>query len=146
MHWNVTYNDPNRWKEVHAFAGPRLPWCKGIRETVAGRSLGSPKLDLVHITGIPELQALRDGLSERTAINFLRTAEGLIAFTKVRLEVYAIPIHWNEAVSCTQQGDLTVAFERDGHRVELFMRGSKSAEARFRNWFEQAANEFHVSD
>ena len=101
---------------------------------------------MVHIAGIPELQALRDDLSERTAVNFLRTAEGLIAFTKVRLEVYAVPIHWNEAVNCAQPGDLTVSFERDGHRVELAMRGSKSAEARFRKWFEQAANEFHVSD
>ena len=146
MHWNVTYNDPNRWKEVYALAGPRLPWWKGIRETVAGRSVGSPKLDLVHITGIPELQALRDELSERTAINFLRTAEGLIAFTKVRLEVYAVPMNWSEAVNCSQQGALIVSFERDGHCVELAMRASKSVESRFRNWFEQAANEFHVSD
>lgn len=146
MFWNVTYNDANRWKEVHALAGPRVSWWSGIRETLAGRPVGSPKLDLAHISGIPALQSLREELSERTSVNFLRTAEGLIAFTKVRLEVYAVPMHWNEGVKCTDQGPLQVAFERAGTRVELTMHASASEVARFRKWFAQAANEFHVSD
>ena len=94
MYWNVTYNDPNRWKAVYKASGGRLPWWRGVRETFAGLPVGSPKLDLVRVEGITELQELRADLSERTAINFSRTTAGLIAFTKVRLEVYAVPMRW----------------------------------------------------
>ena len=38
MLWNLTYADPDRWKEVHAIAGEALPWWK--------RS-GSPRMQLV---------------------------------------------------------------------------------------------------
>ena len=45
MYWNVTYNDPNRWKAVYKASGGRLPWWRGVRETFAGLPVGSPKLD-----------------------------------------------------------------------------------------------------
>ncbi len=138
MHWNVTYNDPNRWKEVYAVGGARLPWWSGIRETLQGLPVGSPKLDLIEVQGIEALQALREALSERTQVNFLRTSAGLIAFTKVRLEVYAVPMCWSEELTCTKEGALIVHFERNGQPVALHMKASASAEAKFRMWFERA--------
>ena len=50
--------------------------------------------------GITELQELREDLSERTAINFSRTSAVDCLHTKVRLEVYAIPMRWNEQLVC----------------------------------------------
>ena len=96
MHWNVTYNDPNRWKEVHAICGPKWPWMDAMRQTLKGRPLGSPKLDLVGLEGLSDLQSMRDDLTHRTPVNFQRTQGGVMAFTKVRLEVYAIPIRRQE--------------------------------------------------
>lgn len=139
MYWNVTYNDPNRWKAVYETSGGRLPWWRGVRETFAGLPVGSPKLDLVRVEGITELQELRADLSERTGINFSRTAAGLIAFTKVRLEVYAVPMRWSEQLICSQEGALVVQFQRGAESVGLHMRGSASAEAIFRAWFARAA-------
>lgn len=139
MYWNVTYNDPNRWKAVHEASGGRLPWWRGVRETFAGLPVGSPKLDLVRVEGITELQELREDLSERTAINFSRTSAGLIAYTKVRLEVYAIPMRWNEQLVCSQEGAVVVQFQRGAESVRLHMQGSASAVANFRAWFARAA-------
>lgn len=139
MYWNVTYNDPNRWKAVYEASGGRLPWWRGVRETFAGLPVGSLKLDLVRVEGITELQELREGLSERTAINFSRTSAGLIAYTKVRLEVYAVPIRWSEQLMCSQEGALVVQFQRGAESVRLHMQGSASAEANFRAWFARAA-------
>ena len=42
MYWNVTYNDPNRWKAVYEASGGRLPWWRGVRETFAGLPVGPP--------------------------------------------------------------------------------------------------------
>ncbi len=139
MYWNVTYNDRNRWKAVYEASGGRLPWWRGVRETFAGLPVGSPKLDLVRVEGITELQELREGLSERTAINFSRTAAGLIAYTKVRLEIYAVPMRWSEQLICSQEGALVVQFQRGAESVRLHMQGSASAEANFRAWFTRAA-------
>ena len=139
MYWNVTYNDPNRWKAVYEASGGRLRWWRGVRETFAGLPIGSPKLDLVRVEGITELQGLREDLSERTAINFSRTAAGLIAYTKVRLEVYAVPMRWSEQLFCSQEGELVVQFQRGTESVRLHMQGSASAEANFRAWFVHAA-------
>ena len=139
MYWNVTYNDPNRWKAVYEASGGRLPWWRGVRETFAGLPMGSPKLDLVRVEGITELQELREDLSERTAINFSRTAAGLIAYTKVRLEVYAVPMCWSEQLNCWQEGALVVQFQRGAESVRLHMQGSASDEANFRAWFARVA-------
>ena len=139
MYWNVTYNDRNRWKAVYEASGGRLPWWRGVRETFAGLPVGSPKLDLVRVEGITELQELREDLSERTAINFSRTTAGLIAYTKVRLEIYAVPMRWSEQLICSKEGALVVQFQRGAECVRLHMQGSASAEANFRSWFTRAA-------
>lgn len=138
MFWNVTYNDPNRWKAIFEVGGARLPWWRGVRETLGGLSVGSPKLDLIHVEGIDDLQTLRQDLSERTSINFSRTSAGLIAYTKVRLEVYAIPMRWSEELTCTKEEGVVVQFQRGTESVQLHMKASASAEAKFRAWFERA--------
>ena len=142
MYWNVTYNDPNRWKAVFDAAGPRLTWWQGIRETLRGRPVGSPKLDLLSVNGIPELEELRQGINERTAVNFQRTQAGMVAYTKVRLEVYAIPFRWAEELECTSEGPLELRFVRENREVRLAMKASEAVVKNFRFWFAQAANEF----
>ena len=37
MYWNVTYNDPNRWKAVYKASGGRLPWWRGVLACVVRR-------------------------------------------------------------------------------------------------------------
>ena len=95
--------------------------------------------------GITELQELRADLSERTAINFSRTAAGLIAFTKVRLEVYAVPMRWSEQLICSQEGALVVQFQRgaesvDGCTCEVLRRLRQTSERGLR----ARRSEFHV--
>ena len=34
MVWNVTYNDPGRWREVYAVAGPKWGWLEGLIATM----------------------------------------------------------------------------------------------------------------
>jgi hypothetical protein len=143
MYWNVTYNDPNRWKAVFDAAGPRLSWWQGMSETLRGRPVGSPKLDLLSIHGIPELEELRESINERTAVNFQRTEAGLVAYTKVRLEVYAIPFRWADGVQCTSEGPLELSFIRENQEVCLVMQASDAVVKNFRFWFAQAADEFH---
>lgn len=142
MHWNVTYNDPNRWNEVYAICGTRWSWRQGIRQAWSGQPLGSPKLDLLQVIGIDELQAMRDELNHRTPINFLRTTKGVIAFTKVRLEVYAIPIEELELqrleVMENQEGrgtsTLALEFIREAQSVQFVMQGPSAAVGRMESW------------
>ena len=142
MHWNVTYNDPNRWNEVYAICGMRWSWRQGIRQAWSGQPLGSPKLDLRQVKGIDELQAMRDELIHRTPVNFLRTTKGLIAFTKVRLEVYAIPIGESELqrleVIENQEepgtSTLVLEFLREAQSVQFFMQGPSAAVIRMEAW------------
>ena len=146
MHWNVTYNDPNRWKEVHAICGPKWPWMDAIRQTLKGRPLGSPKLDLVGLKGLDDLQSMRDDLTHRTPVNFQRTQGGVMAFTKVRLEVYAIPIRRQELEllriePSETSATLTLDFKREGHSVRILMEGTKSMVNRMESWFLQGIHE-----
>ena len=142
MHWNVTYNDPNRWNEVYAICVTRWSWRQGIRQAWSGQPLGSPKLDLLQVLGINELQAMRDELNHRTPINFLRTTKGVIAFTKVRLEVYAIPIEESELqrleVMENQEGrgtsTLALEFLREAQSVQFVMQGPSAAVGRMEAW------------
>jgi len=141
--WNVTYNDPGRWRDVYAISGPRLSWVEGFSDTLKGFPVGSPKLELKGIDGLTELQNLRAGLNDRTHINFLRTKGGLIAFTKVRLEVYAIPIRnteWRveriiDASNCVQ---LVMHIQRDGVTMRLMMAGATSTVSRMQIWLQRA--------
>ena len=34
MVWNVTYNDPARWREVYGVAGPKWGWLEGLIATM----------------------------------------------------------------------------------------------------------------
>ena len=80
MLWNLTYADPDRWKEVHAIAGEALPWWK--------RS-GSPRMQLVE--GPPPVATLLEETSDVKWANLQRTQQGGIVYFRVRLEVYGVP-------------------------------------------------------
>jgi hypothetical protein len=145
MHWNVTYNDPNRWNEVYAICGPKWPWLDGVRQSLKGNPLGSPKMDLIGLEGLEELQTMRDVLNHRTGVNFLRTTDGVIAFTKVRLEVYAIPIRCSEVLEVVDgpshdslgKAEVRITFSRGGQQVTMRMEGSQSATNRMTQWLKK---------
>lgn len=144
LFWNVTYNDPGRWRDVYAISGPRLGWFQGIRATFGGFAVGSPKLKLERIDGIAELQAMRDPLNDRTDINFLRTKGGLIAFTKVRLEVYAIPFRnaeWQieHHADTANHARLDVLIQRENESMRLVMVGAPSTASRMLRWLDRVA-------
>ena len=67
--WNLTYNDPRRWAEVHAISGKPL----GFWASVKAGGTGSPRAELVGGSG--ELDALVGVASDRTGCNFERTAQ-----------------------------------------------------------------------
>jgi len=135
--WNVTYNDSSRWEAVESIAGPRIPFWRGIRETLAGRPLGSPRVNLVRIDGLEDLQAERLENGERSAINFLRTQSGFIAFTKIRLEVYAIPFQHDEWCMQTEPADgveQLLKFNRKNQCIQFHVEASASAFDELKNW------------
>ncbi|MGB1481369.1 MAG: hypothetical protein ACPG66_08360 [Flavobacteriales bacterium] len=80
MLWNLTYADPDRWKEVYAISGPPLPWWK--------RS-GSPRMRLLQ--GPPPVSDLLEETSDIKWANLQRTQAGAILYFRVRLEVYGMP-------------------------------------------------------
>lgn len=80
MLWNLTYADPDRWKEVYAICGPPLPWWK--------RS-GSPRMRLLQ--GPPQIDRLLGETSDIKWANLQRTQAGGILYFRVRLEVYGVP-------------------------------------------------------
>ena len=96
--WNLTYNDPNRWKEVEAICGRRMTAWQGIRESIKGRPIGSPRATLIACSGNEALRAILESQSERRIINFEQTSGGVIAYFKVRLELYGIPFRRGEWV------------------------------------------------
>ena len=83
--WNLTYNDPRRWAEVHAISGKPL----GFWASVKAGGTGSPRAELVGGSG--ELDALVGVASDRTGCNFERTTHGAILYFRSRLEVYGAP-------------------------------------------------------
>ena len=80
MLWNLTYADPDRWKEVYAISGPPLPWWK--------RS-GSPRMRLMQ--GPQPVSELLEETSDIKWANLQRTQAGAILYFRVRLEVYGVP-------------------------------------------------------
>ena len=82
----MTYNDPGRWAEVHAISGAPLNFFQSIK---AGGT-GSPRAVLVK-SGISELDELLAATSVIKYCNFERTANGMVMYVRVRLEVYGIP-------------------------------------------------------
>jgi hypothetical protein len=80
MLWNLTYADPDRWKEVYAISGPPLPWWK--------RS-GGPRMRLLQAP--PPVSDLLEETSDIKWANLQRTQAGAILYFRVRLEVYGMP-------------------------------------------------------
>jgi len=80
MLWNLTYADPDRWKEVYAISGLPLPWWK--------RS-GSPRMRLLQ--GPPPVSDLLNETSDIKWANLQRTQAGAILYFRVRLETYGMP-------------------------------------------------------
>ncbi|MFT4779328.1 MAG: hypothetical protein ACJAU0_001816 [Flavobacteriales bacterium] len=85
--WNLTYNDPDRWAEVHAISGKPLSFIAGIK---AGGT-GSPRGVLLHLP--TELNSMLTETSNADYCNIQRTSDGGILFFKVRLELYGIPLN-----------------------------------------------------
>lgn len=81
-YWNLTYNDPGRWAEVHAIAGAPLNFFQSIK---AGGT-GSPRAMLTK-SGNVELDELLDSTSVIKYCNFERTSNGMVMYVRVRLEV-----------------------------------------------------------
>ena len=89
-HWNLTYNDPDRWAEVYAFSGPPLDLWTSLRSGFAGQSTGSPKF-LLEDASDRELSSLIRQSSALKWANFQRTERGCILYFRVQLETYGIP-------------------------------------------------------
>lgn len=85
-YWNLTYNDPGRWAEVHAISGAPLNFFQSIK--VGGT--GSPR-GILKKSGNAELDELLDSTSVIKYCNFERTSNGIVMYVRVRLEVYGIP-------------------------------------------------------
>ena len=94
--WNLTYNDPRRWAEVHAISGKPL----GFWASLKAGGTGSPRAELKGGSG--ELPALVGAESARTVCNFERTAEGAILYFRSRLEVYGAPFRKGEISGVTR--------------------------------------------
>ena len=145
MVWNVTYNDPGRWREVYRVAGPKWGWLEGLVATMKGCPIGSPKLHLEAVDGLPELEHGGTDQQQLTPINFQRTQSGAVAYTKVRLEVYGIPLRWDEVQSTPRQAPgsggsrIELSFQRKDRVVTLTLSGSQRAIARMEAWLTMAA-------
>lgn len=144
--WNVTYNDPHRWQEVYAISGKRVGGWKGVLETIRGRSIGSPAVQLQGCDGLDEFQHLFQSQTHRVSLNFMRTSAGIIGFCKVRLEVYAIPIRRGEWTFEPQQFAPTsetseagiLRCTRNGHQIQWYVSGLPDVMNRFTGWLEMA--------
>lgn len=94
--WNLTYNDPRRWAEVHAISGKPL----GFWASLKAGGTGSPRAELKGGSG--ELPTLVGAESARTVCNFERTAQGAILYFRSRLEVYGAPFCKGEISGITR--------------------------------------------
>lgn len=97
--WNLTYNDPRRWAEVHAISGKPL----GFWASVKAGGTGSPRAELVGGSG--KLRELVGVASAMTGCNFERTANGAILYFRSRLEVYGAPFRKGEISGITSVAD-----------------------------------------
>lgn len=84
---NVSYNDPDRWRQVHAVSGPPLPFFaslfRGGRGSPAGRFRAASD---------PALTTLLEPGTADVRVNFERTSEGAILYFRALLETWAIPL------------------------------------------------------
>ncbi len=101
--WNLTYNDPGRWREVERICGSRVTAWQGILKSLRGNPVGSPRAALFACSGDNKLVALIETHSDKRTLNLEQTTKGAIAYFKVRLELYGIPFRRGEWVGCEQQ-------------------------------------------
>ena len=85
--WNLTYNDPDRWREVYAISGDPHGFWKALRNGASGSPRG-----VITNTSSEEINELISATSAIKYCNFQRTDSGAILFVRVRLEVYGIPL------------------------------------------------------
>lgn len=85
-YWNLSYNDPGRWAEVHAVSGTPLK----LMETLFSGGAGSPRGILVSASD-PVGGLLKESHSN-VYCNFQRTRNGGILYFRIRLETMGVPI------------------------------------------------------
>ena len=145
--WNLTYNDPNRWKEVEAICGRRMTAWQGIRESIKGRPIGSPRATLIACSGNEALRAILESQSERRIINFEQTSGGVIAYFKVRLELYGIPFRrgeWVGGQKAHRNGSLStydLTFQREGVAFVFQTDAPESTITQLQGWLDQCLNQ-----
>lgn len=83
--WNLTYNDPSRWAEVHAISGKPLNFWESLK---SGGS-GSPRGVML---SFPDGGELLSETSNVKYCNAQRMRSGVVLYFKVRLEMYGIPL------------------------------------------------------
>lgn len=85
--WNLTYNDPDRWREVYEISGKPAGFWKAIRSGATGSPRG-----VIKTCSSNEMNDLLGATSAIKYCNFQSTEAGAILFVRVRLEVYGLPI------------------------------------------------------
>ena len=136
--WNLTYNDPKRWADVHAISGKPL----GFWASLKSGGTGSPRAELIGGSG--ELTALVGVDSARTVCNFERTAGGAILYFRSRLEVYGAPFCKGEISGITRLPEGAderiniwcgwTAFDGQTHSGSIELRCSKVQAERMESW------------
>lgn len=116
-YWNLTYNDPDRWREVYAISGQPLGFVAGIRASLSGRSTGSPKAELVDAS-CENLRDLLQLTSNLKWANAQRTQQGIVLYFRVLLETYGLPMRRGEVSLGLLQpaGDSTMLLTLTAHR------------------------------
>lgn len=143
--WNLTYNDPGRWNEVESISGKRFSAWQGILQTLKGQPLGSIPTVLLGCSGLPSFEALLTSPSSRKGLNFERTTEGVIAFFKVRLELYGIPFRRGEWVfqELINPSERTVTptqltFRRAEEELTFHIEATDSQKLQLQNWLRES--------
>lgn len=83
----MTYNDPDRWREVYAISGKPAGFWKALRTGATGSPRG-----VIKACSSEEMNQLLGATSAIKYCNFQSTEEGAILFVRVRLEVYGFPM------------------------------------------------------
>ena len=120
---------------------------QGIRESIKGRPIGSPRATLIACSGNGALEDILESQSERRIINFEQTSEGVIAYFKVRLELYGIPFRRGEWIGGQQvhrDGSLSthdLKFHREGVAFVFQTDAPESTITQLQGWLDQCLNQ-----
>jgi len=120
---------------------------QGIRESIKGRPIGSPRATLIACSGNEALEDILTSQSERRIINFEQTAGGVIAYFKVRLELYGIPFRrgeWIGGQQVNRDGSLStydLTFQREGVSFVFQTDAPESTMTQLQGWLDQCLNQ-----